>query len=62
MFLGKLHYYPSAGFFLYIEELSIDLGLVEQMLFFSLPLNRVEVIITIELRLVNEIRIALIRG
>lgn len=60
--IGELNDDPSAGLFLYAQEFSVDLGLAEQMLAFSLTLNGVEIKGAIELRFVDEIRMIFVRS
>jgi hypothetical protein len=60
--LSKFYNDPSAGFFLYVEELSVDLRLTEEVLYyFVFPFDGVEIVLAVELCFVDEVRIAVIR-
>lgn len=44
---------PPAGLLLDAQELCVDLGLAEQMLVLLLPFDRVQIVVTVELSLVQ---------
>jgi hypothetical protein len=61
MLPSKFYDDSSTCFFLYAQELSMDLRLAKELLTFFLPLDLVQIVITIKLGLIQKIGIVFLR-